>query len=109
MSDSFAFKLRDCVYDHRPTKSLTQILKDYNVELSTKRANDILMEKGILEDRAYPTSRGGVKKFPALTKIGLIFGENAASYNKPLRLVPRFYTDMEEEIVKIITGKGGLM
>ena len=111
MNEFFAFELRDYEYDHRPTKPLTQILKDYNVGISTKNANRILVEKGILEEKIWPwstTTKGGVKKYLALTKVGLLFGK-CGLHPQKRELVPRYYVDMEDELVKIIRGKGGLM
>lgn len=88
----------------RLTKSLKDILKDNNVGISAQKANTYLVEEGILEVKTRQSSRG-VKKFKALTELGLKFGKNEISPHNPREVQPHYYEDMAEELIKIIKSK----
>lgn len=89
----------------RLTKSLTEILKENDVGISTRRANAILVEEGILEERTRPSSKGGVKKFKALTDLGLEFGKNVTSPQNQREVAPHYYVDMIDELLTVIKGE----
>lgn len=71
--------------DETETVSLTALLKARGVQLSAVKANRILLEKGLLEERERPstTKPGTTKKYKVLTKKGRRFGMNKARHNDP--------------------------
>ncbi len=60
--------------------SLTDLLKQHELKISTVRANRLLLEKGILgEAERVSAASGKVKKYKVLTELGLNYGENRVS------------------------------
>lgn len=82
------------------TEPITNLLKKHNVGLSAAKANRILLEKGILEERTRPseTEPGKLRTYKALTELGLRYG-----INKEQQLIdetsPRYYADTFNELV----------
>ena len=63
-----------------PTSSLTDLLKQHNVPLSTVKANKILLELGILAEAERKSSVSDkTKKYKVLTESGLSYGINRES------------------------------
>jgi len=81
------------------TEPLTNLLKRYGVGLSAAKANRILLEKGVLEEKTRPsaTEPGKLRTYKALTDVGLPYG-----INKVQQLIdetsPRYYEDSFEEL-----------
>jgi prophage antirepressor-like protein len=86
------------------TYSLTHLLKKYEVGISTKDMNLILIEKGILEvlERS-SKDRNGVKTFKSLTEKGLEFGKNLISPHNQLETQPHYFENKFEELLELIS------
>ncbi|MEM7219860.1 MAG: hypothetical protein AAF515_15940 [Pseudomonadota bacterium] len=58
--------------------SMTNLLKAHGAKLSAVKANKLLLQLGLLEEKSRPSSKypDKVKKYKALTEAGLAFGEN---------------------------------
>jgi len=83
----------------RRTEPITNLLKQHSVGLTAAKANRILLEKGILEEKTRPseTEPGKLRTYKALTDAGLLYG-----INKVQQLVnettPRYFEDSFEEL-----------
>ncbi len=88
------------------TEPITNLLKRYDVGLSAAKANQILLAKGILEERTRPSEKepGKLRTYKALTDMGLRYG-----INKSQQLVdqtsPQYYEDSFEELVSKYLGE----
>jgi len=76
------------------TISLTELLKRSGVKMSAVKANKILIEKGIIEVKERPSTKGGVKKFKAFTDDGLRFGKNLINPQNQRETQPHFFDDV---------------
>lgn len=88
-------------YEHngsRQMKSMSALLKENVCELSAVKLNQKLIEAGFLEERERPSSKGGTKKFKALTESGLLYGENAVNPHNQKEVQPLYYADMFMEM-----------
>ena len=86
------------------TESMTKLLKQRNVEISTVKANKILLALAILEDKERPSSKypDKMKKFKALTEKGLVYGENKENDNSPGQSSPYYYVEIFDELLLLI-------
>jgi hypothetical protein len=77
------------------TDAMTNLLKKNNSEISTVKANKILVALGLLEDKERPSSKypDKMKKFKALTSKGLEYGENKENQNSPGQTSPYYYVE----------------
>lgn len=82
------------------TKSLTELLKEHDIKLSTAKANTKLIELGLLEIKERPSSKGGVKEFKSLTDKGLEYGKNLISPNNSKETQPHYYPSKFMELSK---------
>jgi hypothetical protein len=85
------------------TYSLTHLLKKYEVGISAKDMNLILIEKGILEvlERS-SRDRNGVKTFKSLTEKGLKFGKNLISPHNQLETQPHYFESKFGELLELV-------
>lgn len=93
-------------YEHngsRQMKALSTLLKENGCGLSAVKFNQKLIEGGYLEERERPSSKGGTKKFKALTKNGLRYGENAVNPHNQKEVQPLYYSDTFMELYDKIT------
>lgn len=72
-------------------KSATTLLKENGSPMSAIKFNQRMVDKGLLEERTRPSSKGGVKKFKCLTDKGLEYGENLASPHNPKEVQPYYF------------------
>lgn len=88
--------------DEKITKSLTVLLKQFNVGCSTVKFNTKLIQAGILEESTRPSTKtpNKIKKFKRLTDKGLKYGKNIISPNNQRETQPHYYEDMFEELIK---------
>jgi prophage antirepressor-like protein len=85
------------------TFSLTHLLKEFEVNLSAKRANEILLAKGILEIQTRKSSKSfELKEFKSLTENGLKFGKNLISPNNQLETQPHYFRETFTELLEIL-------
>ena len=86
------------------TESMTNLLKHNNADLSAVKANNILIQLGLLEEKERESTvhAGKIKKFKCLTKAGLNFGINRESYNNPAETSPYYYSDKFDQLLALI-------
>jgi hypothetical protein len=75
------------------TDSLTNLLKLSNLEISTVKANKILVALGLLAEKERPSSKyvGKMKKYKALTEQGLCYGINEENPSSPGQTTPHYF------------------
>ena len=91
--------------DEKVTKSMTELLKQFGAEISAVKANRILLEEGILEEKTRPSKKSGTKTFYSLTEKGLEFGKNLICPANALETQPHYYEDKFGELLAIIEKK----
>ena len=86
------------------TDSLTNLLKLSNVDLSTVKANKILVSLGLLAEKERPSSKyaGKMKKYKALTEQGLAYGVNVENPSSPGQTTPHYFNDTFAELLVLI-------
>jgi phage regulator Rha-like protein len=89
----------------RPTKSLTELLKEADLRVSARVAYVILAEAGIVERKSRPSSKGADKEFWCLTATGMLYGKNITSPNNPRETQPHFFESRKDAIIKMIRGQ----
>lgn len=85
--------------ESRPTKALSDLLRDYGSKVTARSANKILIELGVLEEKQRPSTSKAVKKFKSLTEEGLFYGKNLVSPNNPRETQPHYYVDNFQELL----------
>ena len=86
--------------EEKLTRSLTYLLKKYEIKISTQKANLKLLEVGILEKIERDSSCGKRKYFYSLTKKGLEFGKNLISPKNERETQPHFFENKFSELVE---------
>ena len=83
-------------------KSATELLKEYNSELSVIKFNKKLVELGILKEctRQSTKDKNKVKKFKNL--VDTTWGENETSPRNPKETQPLYYEDKFKELLEIV-------
>ena len=91
------------------TDSITNLLKANNAEISAVKANKLLLQKGILEEKERESStRPGVKKkYKVLTEAGLNYGINYANPQSPEQTSPYYYRESFPELLAILQDEPG--
>lgn len=86
------------------TDSMTKLLKERKADISTVKANKILLALELLEDKERPSSKypEKMKKFKALTERGLVYGENKENDNSPGQTSPYYYVEKFDELLTLI-------
>ncbi|MFA1738415.1 Rha family transcriptional regulator [Lysinibacillus fusiformis] len=85
--------------------SLTQLLREHNVNMSATKANSCLIDLGLLEIKERPSSKGGIKEFKSLTDQGQYFGSNAISPRNPKETQPLYYPSKFNELLQLLLGQ----
>lgn len=91
----------------RVTRSLSELLKQYNVGISAKKANLVLIKLDILTIRDRPSRKKGsfeMKQFKSLTAKGLEYGKNLVSKQNEKETQPHYFEDTFQDLVKLILG-----
>ncbi|MDG4476972.1 hypothetical protein [Thiovibrio frasassiensis] len=90
------------------TDSLTNLLKEHMVEISTVKANKILVSLGLLAEKERPSSKyaGKMKKYKVLTEQGLAYGVNQENPSSPGQTTPHYYGDTFPELLTLIQRAG---
>ena len=91
----------------RELKSATDLLKRFELGMSARNFNVLLREQGYLEERTRKStsSLSGIKKYNALTKKGLKYGENAVSPQCQREVQPMYYADSFEELFNEVVNR----
>lgn len=96
---------------NRDMKPATELLKRFNIKLSAKAFNNLMIANGYLEERTR-NSRADitkVKKYKALTEKGLNYGENAVCVQCQKETQPLYYADTFEELFDIVSGRNEIV
>ena len=91
------------------TDSMTNLLKQKQADISTVKANKVLVALGLLEDMERPSSKypDKIKKFKALTARGLAYGENKENPSSPGQTSPYYYVEKFDELFALIQKEAG--
>ena len=86
------------------TDSLTNLLKLSNLEISTVKANKILVALGLLAEKERPSSKyaGKMKKYKALTEQGLRYGINEENPSSPGQTTPHYFVETFPGLLALI-------
>lgn len=86
------------------TDSITNLLKANGAQLSAVKANKLLLQKGILEEKERESStRPGIKKkYKVLTETGLDYGINYANPQSPDQTSPYYYRETFPELLAML-------
>lgn len=86
------------------TESLTNLLKLSNLEISTVKANKILVALGLLAEKERPSSKyaGKMKKYKALTEQGLCYGKNVENPSSPGQTTPHYFVETFPGLLALI-------
>ena len=89
------------------TDSMTNLLKQNNADISTVKANKILVALEILEDKERPSSKypDKIKKYKALTSKGLAYGINKENPSSPEQTTPYYYVEKFTELLPLIKNE----
>lgn len=81
-------------------KSATELLRKYNIQISTRKFNKIMIDKGLLREVERKSTKDNtkIKKFKNLVNIE--FGENQVNPNNPKETQPMYYEEKFEELLK---------
>lgn len=90
--------------DEEVTKSLTELLKENKVNISAIKANNKLIELGIIELKERPSANGEVKEFKSLTNNGLRYGKNLINSKSPKETQPHYYQSTFKELIDLLKG-----
>lgn len=83
-----------------PTASLTEVLREYEIDMAAVTANKLLAQAGIIEQLTRPSSKGAMKKFWSVTEKGSIFGKNVTSPNNPKETQPHWYRQCSKTLIE---------
>ena len=89
--------------DEEVTKSLSDLLKQFNVGMSATKVNQILLDKGILEQKTRK-AKSSIKIFWSLTESGLKYGKNLISPANPRETQPHYYEKKFEDLIAVLGG-----
>lgn len=83
------------------TYAATNLLKMNGISLSTKKFYDILVDRGLMENKTRPSSssKKGFKTFRSLTELGLKYGKNILSDHNERETAPHFYESKFKELL----------
>lgn len=84
---------------NRERLPVTELLKRNDCGISAVKFNQLLLEAGYLEEKERKSSKGGTKKYKALTKKGLQYGVNLISDKNQKETQPYYYADTFGELV----------
>jgi len=90
----------------RPTASLTTLLRENEIAVTTSEAYKRLQQLGIVERLSRPSTSknaiNGRKEFWSITSKGLRFGKNMTSPGNPRETQPHFYTSTKTELIRLM-------
>lgn len=91
----------------KQTDAMTTLLKQNQAEISTVKANKVLVSLGLLVEKERPSSKyaGKIKKYKALSAEGLKYGLNKENPQSPGQTTPSYYTETFAELLSLIQQK----
>ncbi len=86
------------------TDAMTTLLKQNKTDISTVKANKILVGLGLLVEKERPSSKyaGKIKKYKALSTEGLKYGLNKENPQSPGQTTPSYYHKTFGELLLLI-------
>jgi Rha family phage regulatory protein len=92
---------------NRELRSATDLLKRYDLGMSAKNFNLLLLEYGYLEERSRRSTAtpNKEKNYKALTEKGLKYGENAVSPQNQREVQPMYYDDSFKELFDMVVDQ----
>ena len=83
---------------------MTNLLKQNKADISAVKANKILVNLEILEEKERPSSKypDKIKKYKALTEKGLDYGVNKENPSSPGQTTPHYYAEKFDELFVLI-------
>lgn len=87
--------------DGKVLKSAKDLLKQFNINISSIAFNKVLLEKGFIEEKERTSKSKGTKKFKSITEKGLEYGENHKSRNNILETQPLWYEERFNELLSL--------
>lgn len=90
--------------DEKAGRSATELLKKFNIPMSTVKFNKLMLEHEFLkEETRTSTDRQGFKKYKSLTDKGLKYGKNqSCTRGSEKETQPLYYEDTFIELVNIL-------
>lgn len=83
------------------TKSAKELLEMHGVGMSAVAFNRLLVQRGFLEERERPSTKGsGLKKFKVCAN--LVFGKNLTSASNPRETQPHWYVSKFAELLDLV-------
>lgn len=85
------------------TLSLTALLAEHRVLMSTRTANLRLQQLGLIEKATRPSSSAGTaKSFWSITEEGQEYGKNISSPENPRETQPHWFSAKGEELLRLM-------
>lgn len=81
-------------------KALGGLLEEHGVGMSAIAFNRLLVQRGIIEERERPSSKGGTKKFKVVTNLE--YGKNATHPNNPRETQPLWYPSKFADLLELV-------
>ena len=83
------------------THSLTELLAKHNVDMSTRKFNQLLIQNGIVEVKTRKSTKG-IKTYKALTNKGLKYGKNLVNPKNQRETQPHYFDNTFEELLDLV-------
>ena len=84
------------------TLSLTALLAEHRVLMSTRTANLRLQQLGLIEKATRPSSSGTAKSFWSVTEEGQEYGKNVVHPENPRESQPHWFSARGEELLRVM-------
>ena len=102
VGDPLGLPTPDYVPSNGILKSAGTLLKECGAGISAQVFNQKMIEAGMMEEIARPSSHGKVKRFKSIKGKGLDFGENQVNPNNPKETQPQYYVDKFPELLHLL-------
>jgi phage anti-repressor protein len=86
--------------EEKNTKPLSELLKQFNIEISAVKFNKLMLEKGIIKEQERNSSKGVVKKFKSIVDSN--YGKNLINPKNPKETQPHYYEDKFQELINLV-------
>jgi len=87
-------------------ESMTALLKEHDAPISAVKANKLMLEKGLMEERERPSNAAGkehvMKKYKVLTEAGLAFGVNQENPQSPDQTSPYYERELFRDLLLVL-------
>lgn len=83
-------------------KSLSVLLEEKGIGISSQAFNKLLVKEGLLQVLYRKSSKGKQKQFKNITEKGLSYGENKQNPKNQAETQPLWYEDKFDEVLRIV-------